>query len=195
MNRRQLFALSLAFSISPTWAEDAPANRRFMMEDVNGVIVTDESLLGRFTLLYFGYTHCPDVCPTSLFIMAEVLRGLGKDADRLLCLFATVDPQRDTAEILSQYVQTFDDRIVAVRGPKAYTDRMVDAFNAKYLIQPAKPDAPDIYTVDHTASLALLGPDGSLIKRYPYGITAREILPELQKLLAETPVTPAATGG
>lgn len=196
MNRRNVFAAAMALLAGPALADNAPPNRRFMMEDVNGAIVTDETLLGRFTLIYFGYTHCPDVCPTGLLVMADVLRGLGKDADRLLCLFATIDPERDTAEVLSEYVRNFDDRIIAIRGPKAFTDRMVEAFNAKYVIQPANPETTGTYSVDHTASLALVGPDGVLIKRFTYGISAEDILTELRRRMAETLDAPktVATG-
>ena len=170
-------------------AGEAPVSRRFMMQDVNGEVVTDENLKGRYTLIYFGYTNCPDICPTSLLVLANALKALDKDkkSEKVLPLFVTVDPDRDTAKHLSEYVQSFDERIVALRGPKAYTDAMVKAYNAKYEIKPADPDDPTHYTVDHTASIALVGPDGVLIKRYPYGTTAEQMAEDLAKVMAAHP--------
>lgn len=198
MHRRRFLAvLAAPLLAGPVGAEDkvlpeapdaeTPPSRRFMMQDVNGEVVTDENLLGRFSLIYFGYTSCPEVCPTSLLTMDNALKALGAKADRVLPLFVTVDPARDTAKMLSEYTQSFDERIVALRGTKPYTDAMVKAYNAKYEVKPSDPADPTRYTIDHTASIALVGPDGVLIKRYPYGTKAEEMAADLGKIIDAHP--------
>mgnify|MGYP003383430035 CR=1 FL=1 len=194
ISRRHILTNALQLSLLaafPTQAfaqEDAgEPPRRFMMSDVNGAIVTDEHLLGKFGLVYFGYMGCPDICPTSLMTMAAVLKELGKDADRFQPFFVTVDPDRDTPELLSQYAPAFDERIVALRGPKAYTDAMDKAFGAKYEFHIADPKHPEDYTVDHTASIIFTGPDGKILKRFPHDLTSDVITADIRKAMAAYP--------
>jgi protein SCO1/2 len=159
-----------------------------MMENATtGSVVDDSILLSKISLLFFGYTHCPDICPTSLLQLAEIMKLLGDDAKHVQPIFVTVDPARDTAEVMKTYVANFDERIVALRGPAAYTDAMVKAYNARYEIQKPSGDDPEIYTVDHTASLALIGPDGVLRKRFPYGIAAADVVKEVKALTKDLP--------
>jgi protein SCO1/2 len=192
-SRRSLLAAlaALPFAMftmaSPVLAQDA-APRRFMMENATtGDVVDDSILLSKISLLFFGYTHCPDICPTSLVQLAEIMKLVGDDAKHVQPIFVTVDPARDTAEVMKTYVANFDERIVALRGPAAYTDAMVKAYNARYEIQKPSGDDPDIYTVDHTASLALIGPDGVLRKRFPYGIAAADVVKEVKALTKDLP--------
>lgn len=169
--------------------EEMPAapQRRWMMEDSYGNVVTNADLLGKFTLIYFGYTGCPDVCPTTLVTIAETMEALGDRAEMVVPLFVTVDPERDTALLMREYTSFMHPSIVGLRGPKEYTDHMVRAFNARYAVHVPDPEHPDRYTIDHTASVALVGPDGSLIKRYPHGTTADEMTTDLTAILAEVP--------
>ncbi len=168
-------------------ADDLPMARRFMMEDAWGNAVTGDDFLGRFVLVYFGYTGCPDVCPTTLSTIAEVLEALGPQAEQLTPLFVTVDPDRDTAILLQDYAAAFDKRIVPLRGPKEYTDHMVRVFNSRYERYTPDPAHPEDYAIDHTASMALLGPEGLLVKRYPHGLSAAEITADLSALIAAAP--------
>ena len=171
-------------------AEDdgtAPPQRRWMMEDSYGNVVTNEDMLGKFTLIYFGYTGCPDVCPTTLSVIAEAMDALGDAADRVVPLFVTVDPEHDTALLMREYTGFMHPSIVGLRGPKAYTDHMVKAFNARYEVHVPDPEYPDRYSIDHTASVALVAPDGFLIKRYPHGTTADQMSSDLSAILAEVP--------
>lgn len=185
VSRRLVLALLLVSPL-PALAEEAP--RRFMMENAaTGEVVTDDIMLGKVSLLYFGYTHCPDVCPTSMVAIAKVMAELGAQADRVQPIFVTVDPDRDTTAVMSAYVKSFDGRIVPLRGPKAYTDAMVKAYNAKYEIQKAASDDPDVYTVDHTASIAMVGPDGLLIKRFPYGLDTAAMTAEVRAAVNAMP--------
>jgi protein SCO1/2 len=168
-------------------SDDLPKRRRYLMEDTYGNIVKDEDLQGRFVLIYFGYMSCPDVCPTSLSTLSDVLDQLGDQADGLTALFVTVDPDRDTAVKLREYLGFFNERIVGLRGPKAYTDHMVKTFNARYEIHIPDPAHPEDYAVDHTASIAFVAPDGTLIRRFPHGMTAEQITADIRATMAEAP--------
>lgn len=108
--------------------------------------------------------------------MADAMKALGGEASRVQPIFVTVDPARNSSAVMKDYVKSFDDRFVALRGPAAYTDAMVKAYNAKYEIQKPSGDDPAIYNVDHTASIAMIGPDGVLRKRFPYGIATADHL-------------------
>lgn len=166
-------------------AEDMP--RRWLMEDAWGNVHTDDEYLGKFVLIYFGYTGCPDVCPTSLSTIADVLAALGPDAEKVVALFVTVDPDHDTAKLLQQYTEAFDPRIVPLRGPLAYTDHMVKAFNARYEKYIPDPAHPERYSIDHTASIALVGPRDLLETRYPHGMSAEDIAADLRKRIVAMP--------
>ena len=164
-------------------APQADKPRRFMLRDVTGRVLTDQDFRGRYLLVYFGYTSCPDVCPTTLLTVSEVMKLLGEMAARVTPIFITVDPDRDTPEILAEYVSAFDPRIIALTGPKPFIDAAVASYNVYYRFIP-DPKAPDDYTVDHTASLAFVAPDGHLITRFLYGQPADAIQREIRKVLA-----------
>ncbi|MDF2141831.1 SCO family protein [Paenirhodobacter sp. CAU 1674] len=171
-------------------AADAPVDpmpRRYMMEDLYGNVTTNEDLQGKFVLLYFGYTGCPDVCPTSLSTLADTLDLLGDAAEQVTPVFVTVDPERDTAKLMRDYLAFFDERIIGLRGPKIYTDHMVKAFNARYEKHVPDPAQPDRYAIDHTASIAFLDPQGVLIKRYPHGTSAEDIATDMRAIMDATP--------
>jgi len=158
------------------------------MEDTYGNLVKDEDFRGKFVLIYFGYMSCPDVCPTTLSVLSEVMQDLGDINEDLKVVFVTVDPDRDTPEKLHEYLGFFDERIVGLRGPKAYTDHMVKAFNARYEFYYPDPDDKSEYTVDHTASVAFVGPHGNLIKRFPYGMSSEEISKDIRTIIDEARV-------
>jgi len=188
--RGALTAGTMAALAISSWAEDAPESAdpvHFMIADINGTIVTDETLLGKFALIYFGYTGCPDICPTSMLTMSEVLEKLGDLADRIIPVFVTVDPDRDTPKLLSEYVSAFDKRIVALRGPKPYLDRMCETFKVKYEFYVPDAKHPEDYTVDHTASIIFLGPEGRIIKRFPHGLETDMIVTDVRAALDAVP--------
>jgi len=162
---------------------DAPIQRRWMMEDTKGNVVTDSDLNGKFVLIYFGYTGCPDVCPTTLATIAEAMDALGDNAADVVPLFVTIDPEHDTAAVLEDFVSYMHPSIVALRGPLAYTDHMVKVFNARYEKHVEDPEHPERYTYDHTASVALVSPDGYLIKRYPHGTTGADMAADLGAII------------
>lgn len=125
--------------------------------DFNGQQRTLASFAGKVLVVFFGFTQCPDVCPTSLAELSEVMQKLGADADRVQVLMISVDPERDTAEVLRQYVSTFDPRFLGLRGTAEQTKRTAASFKAYYAKVP-RPDGD--YTMDHTAAFYLFDGKG-----------------------------------
>ena len=166
-----------------TTQDSGEVQRKFMMEDTYGNLVKDVDFQGKFVLVYFGYMSCPDVCPTTLATLADAMEQLGELNEDLAVLFVTVDPDRDGPKDLHDYVQFFDKRIIALRGPKAFTDHMVKAFNARYEFYYPDPEDKSEYTVDHTASVAFVGPYGNLIKRFPHGTSADAIAKDIRETM------------
>ncbi len=115
---------------------------------------------GKVVVVFFGYTHCPDVCPTTLSQFAQVAKPLGKRADRLQVLFVTVDPQRDTQEVLARYVPAFDSRFLGLYGDAEATARVAREFKVVYQKQPGK--TAETYTVDHSAGTFVFDPEGNV---------------------------------
>lgn len=129
----------------------------FELTTHRGERLTDRDLEGKPYLVFFGFTHCPDVCPTTLFELTGLLADLGPDADKITSLFITVDPERDVQELLASYMTSFDPRIIALRGTKEQTDGAAKAFAAYYEKVPL--DGGN-YTMDHTAGVYLFDADG-----------------------------------
>ena len=115
---------------------------------------------GKAVVLFFGYTHCPDICPTTLADMAGVMKKLGKDAGRVQVLFVTVDPERDTPAVLSRYVPAFDPSFLGLYGDAAATQRAAKEFKIFYEKRPGS--APGSYTIDHSAQSYILDAQGRL---------------------------------
>lgn len=137
----------------------------FELTDNKGRKITEKDFLGRSLVVFFGFTHCPDVCPTTLFEATTWLKVLGPDADRLQVLFVSVDPGRDTPELLDTYLQAFDPRIRAATGTKAQIDAMVQAYKATYRFVPT---SAGNYTVDHTALMFMLDGKGRFVGTIDY---------------------------
>lgn len=158
---------------------------RFLLQDPNGRAVTNEDFLGRFQLVAFGYTACPDVCPTTLQEMKDVLKHLGDKAAQLQPIFITVDPERDSAQVMREYTAAFDPRILGLRGSEDLTRRAAAEFRIRYerVRDPAAP--PGSYTVDHSAGMILLGPDGRAVIRFAYATPAQQVAERIDALMQE----------
>jgi protein SCO1/2 len=115
---------------------------------------------GKVVVLFFGYTHCPDVCPTTLVDLAGVMKALGRDAERVQVLFVTLDPERDTPQVLSQYVPAFDPRFLGLYGDAAATERAAKEFKIFY--EKRAGATPSSYTLDHSAQVYVIDPRGEL---------------------------------
>ena len=133
----------------------------FTLTDGAGRTVTDRDLRGKYLLVYFGYTFCPDVCPTTLNQVADALDRLGPKADRLQTLFITVDPQRDTAKVVADYAAAFSPRIMGLTGTPAQIAAVAREYRVYYQVQ--KPAAGGEYTVDHSSLLYLMDPQGQFL--------------------------------
>jgi protein SCO1/2 len=134
--------------------------RDFQLFDATGHARALADYRGKAVALFFGYTQCPDVCPTTLAALAEAMKKLGPDADRVQVVFVTVDPERDTPELLAAYVPAFDPRFVGLRGDAAATERTAREF--KVIYQKVPGNAPGRYTMDHSAGTFLFDPRGRL---------------------------------
>jgi cytochrome oxidase Cu insertion factor (SCO1/SenC/PrrC family)/ABC-type Zn2+ transport system substrate-binding protein/surface adhesin len=162
---------------------------RFILSDHNGKIFTEQDMQGKYALIFFGYTHCPDVCPTSLAVLTQALKRLGEQSDKdqvdkIIPYFITVDPQRDTAKILNDYVKYFDKGMVGLTGSEQMIKRVVDQFKAKYQKEEIEDEQdPLLYTMDHTASLYLMAPDGRFITKFAHGISPDVLADELAAII------------
>ncbi|WP_153146591.1 SCO family protein [Dechloromonas sp. H13] len=174
---------------SPLEEESVGINPRYLLQDPRGRSVTNEDFRGRFQLIAFGYTYCPDVCPTTLVEMAALLKQLGDQAERLQPIFITVDPERDSGKVLQTYTEFFDPRILGLTGSPALVRRAADNFKIRYA-KVREPGAEN-YAVDHSAGMILLGPDGAFIKKFAFATPVDDIAAQLREVLAAHPAAPA----
>lgn len=167
--------------------ESSGINPRYLLQDPNGRSVSSEDFRGRFQLIAFGYTYCPDICPTTLVEMAAILKQLGDQASRVQPIFITVDPERDTGKVLRTYTEFFDPRILGLTGSPALVRRAADNFRMRY----AKVREPgsDNYAMDHSAGMILLGPDGQFIRKFAFATPVERITEQLQEILDAYPAT------
>ncbi|HEV7257399.1 MAG TPA: SCO family protein [Bosea sp. (in: a-proteobacteria)] len=132
----------------------------FSLTTQDGKTLTDKDLRGAPFLVFFGFAHCPDICPTKLFEISEVLRAAGPKGEKLRALFVTVDPERDTPEVMKSYLGSFDPRIIGLSGDRPAIDAMIKAYRAYARKVPTKDSD---YTMDHTALVYLMAKDGSFV--------------------------------
>jgi len=156
---------------------------RFMLEDHNSQIVTDQDFQGRFLLITFGYTYCPDICPTNLVNMTAALNDLGERAAKIAPLFITVDPARDTAAVLRDYVSNFDDRIIGLTGPQPMIDSVTERYKVVSDVHKPKNWNDGDYLVDHTASIFLMAPDGSFLVKFAHGMPPADMAKRIADFL------------
>ena len=138
----------------------APWGKRLSLADHTGKPRSLEDFKGKVVIVFFGYTHCPDVCPTTLAALREAKQQLGADGDKLQVLFVTVDPERDTREVLSVYVPAFDPAFLGLSGDLEATQQAAKEF--KILFQKSAGATPTSYTVDHSAQVFIFDPRGRL---------------------------------
>jgi len=149
------------------------------LPDTSGRVRRLEDFRGKAVVLFFGFTHCPDVCPTTLADLATVMKTLGPDAERVQVLFITVDPERDTPGELAQYVGAFDPRFLALRGDLAATQRVAKDFKIYF----EKRKQGDSYTVDHSAQSYVIDPQGRLRLLVRHDRIAQDLASDLQAIL------------
>jgi protein SCO1/2 len=152
----------------------------FTLLDSHGKTVTDRDFRGKYLLVYFGYTFCPDACPTTLTQVADALDRLGGKADRLTPVFITVDPKRDTPAVVGTYAAAFSPRLVGLTGDSGEIAAVAKEYHVYYAVHGSGAD----YTVDHSSILYLMGPDGKFVALIPADAGAPTIAAALAKYLS-----------
>jgi protein SCO1/2 len=161
-------------------AMSAAVGGPFQLVDQNSKPITDQDLKGRPFLVFFGFTHCPDVCPTTLFEVSEIFRALGADANNLRALFITVDPERDTPAVLKDYLSSFDPRVIGVTGDAA----AIASVEKAYRVYAKKVPLDDGgYTMDHTALVYLMNKDGRFVAPFNLKRRSEEAAADLKQYL------------
>jgi protein SCO1/2 len=153
----------------------------FQLIDQDGKAITDQDMKGRPFLVFFGYTHCPDVCPATLFEVSELMRALGKDADRAGALFVTVDPERDTPAAMKDYLSSFDPHVRAATGDRPAIDAAEKAYRVYAKKVPS--EKGDDYSMDHTALVYLMDKQGRFVAPFSLKRTPEAAAAELRKYL------------
>ena len=152
----------------------------FRLTDQDGKAFSNQDLRGRTFLVFFGFTHCPEVCPTTLFEISEIMRNLGPDADRTAALFVTVDPERDTPEAMKDYMASFDPHVRGLTGDADALATVAKAYRVYYKKVPL--DGGD-YTMDHTAIVYLMDKEGRFVSPFNMKRTAEAAAADLRKHL------------
>ena len=152
----------------------------FQLVDQNGKTVTDTDLKGKWSLIYFGYTHCPDACPTALNDISIALSELGPKRDAVRPVFITVDPERDTPETLKAYVTSFDAPILALTGT---ADQVATAAKGYRVYYAKHPEAGDDYSMDHSSVIYVMDPEGRFTASFTHESAPEQISERLKKLL------------
>jgi protein SCO1/2 len=152
----------------------------FQLTDQRGAAVTEKDLQGRPTLIFFGFTHCPDVCPTSLFEISEILRAMGQDADRVNAWFISVDPERDNAAAMKDYLSSFDPHLKGLTGDPAAVQKVITAYRVYAKKVPLKDGD---YTMDHTALIYLMDRDGRFVAPFNVNRKPEEAASDLKRYL------------
>ena len=152
----------------------------FQLTDQAGATVTEKDLQGRPTLIFFGFTHCPDVCPTSLFEISEILRAMGKDADKVNAWFISVDPERDNATAMKDYLSSFDPHLRGLTGDPAAVEKVIKEYRVYAKKVPLKDGD---YTMDHTALIYLMDRDGRFVSPFNMNRKPDEAAADLKRYL------------
>lgn len=154
----------------------------FELVGKDGKTVTDKDFRGRYMLVFFGFTHCPDICPAELQVMSAALDDLGDKADKVVPIFITVDPERDTPELVTAYVENFGPNFVGLTGSPEAIANAAKAYRVTYQ-KFQEEGAGDNYSVDHSALLYLMGPDGTFVTHFPYGTSPEKMAETLRRYL------------
>jgi protein SCO1 len=165
---------------SPIGQAIASVGGPFRLEDQNGKPVSDADMKGRPFLVFFGFTHCPDICPTTLFEMSQVMKALGPDADRAGALFITVDPERDTPGVMKDYLSNFDPHLRGLTGDRVAVDAAIRAYRVYAKKVPLQNGD---YTMDHTAVVYLMDKDGNFVAPFDVSRTPEAEAADLRRYL------------
>lgn len=181
-----LVAVALVGVLALQWAGQRPQpsppafRPDFTLQDDAGRTYGMEHFRGRFALVFFGFTNCPDVCPTTMSEVAQVMDDLGPKASKVQPVFVSIDPERDRRQGLTEYLAAFHPTILGLAGDAAATQAAAESFKVHFERE-QDPSAPDGYTMSHSPGLFLVGPDGEWLRQFPYETSAAEILADIQE--------------
>jgi len=183
-----LLAVLLVGLGSFLWLDKGPNNPAgiggpFQLENGDGKAVTDRDFRGKYMLVYFGYTFCPDVCPTTLNAVADAMDKLGSGASKVRPVFITVDPKRDTPAVVKQYAAAFGPSITGLTGTPEEIAQVAREYRV-YFAEHRTGTGPNDYTMDHSSILYLMAPDGSFVAPVRADQSGDEMAAELKKLMA-----------
>jgi protein SCO1 len=154
----------------------------FSMVDHTGQVVSEKTYLGKPMLMFFGFTYCPDVCPTELQVMAAALETLGEQGKDIQPVFVSVDPARDTPEVMKSYVENFGPRFIGLTGTMEQVAAMAKTYKVFFEKQ-EDATAPDQYLMDHSSTIYLMGADGKFLKHFSYTTDAAKLADGLREAL------------
>jgi protein SCO1/2 len=157
---------------------------RFSLVDHQGRAVTQETYRGNWLLVFFGYTSCPDICPMTLYDITLALKALDDDADRIQPIFISVDPERDTVDVLAKYIPSFGPSIVGLTGEPEQVKQTAQSFRV-YYEKVAMPGNPGAYTIDHQSYLYLIRPDGEFETVFPHGMSVDRMTKALRLYIGD----------
>jgi protein SCO1/2 len=177
----QVFSVLLLCTSSAVGATSAPIGGDFRLTDQDGRPWSSEEARGKVVVMAFGYTFCPDICPTALATVAAAMTELGEKAEQIQPVFVSLDPQRDTPERLSGYVEWFHPRMIGLTGTPTQVDALADRYRVRYRV--AREPGADYYTIDHSSSLYLLDRHGRLARMLPHGLPPAALVGALEQLL------------
>lgn len=181
---RKGFAALLCLAVLAFPAHAAELTGRFNLIAHDGRAVSETSFAGKVRVMTFGYTFCPDICPTTLSTMAAALDSLGPKADQVVPLFITVDPRRDTAEHLREYMSAFGQSFVGLTGTTEMVDQAAAAFRARYVLQPPHdPADPNTYFVDHSAGIYIMDRHGAFVAKLGHRSEPDELAARLLEVI------------
>jgi len=154
----------------------------FTLTDQTGKRVTDKDFAGKYMLIYFGFTFCPDVCPTELQVMSGALDDLGANATKIQPIFVTIDPERDTPEVLARYVKQFNPRLIGLTGSAQDIAKIAKEYRVYY--EKVKDDSSSgDYTMDHSSIIYLMGPDGGFLTFFPPGTSPEKMADKIKTFM------------
>lgn len=154
----------------------------FTLTDQTGKRVTDQDFRGKYMLIFFGFTYCPDVCPTELQVMSAALDALGPQGEKIQPVFISIDPARDTPEAMKIYVSNFHPRMVGLTGSEADIAAVAKAYRVYYAKAKGSENSPD-YLMDHSTILYLIGPDGKFVKHFTYNTDVKVLTEGLRDVI------------
>ena len=177
-----LFAL-VAYSGQASAESGSSTGGRYMLINQFGEPVTDSDYPSKFKLVFFGYTFCPDICPTTIQVISDALDMLGPKAAKIQPIFISVDPKRDSPRVIRQYLSNFNAGFIGLTGSQPLIERAAQVYKVKYEKVASTSGDKDDYSMDHSASVFLMAPNGTFIVKFAYGMSPDDMAKRLSEIV------------